>query len=39
LDGKAGRDAKEVDTGTLFNQLYEKLKLDEGFAKKVKGEK
>jgi hypothetical protein len=23
----------------LFNQLYEKLKLDEGFAKKVKGEK
>lgn len=38
-DGKNGRDAKEVDTGTLFNQLYEKLKLDEAFAKKVKWEK
>jgi len=39
LDWKSGRDAKEVDAVTLFNQLYEKLKLDEAFAKKVKGEK
>jgi hypothetical protein len=39
LDGKDGKNAKEIDTVSLFSQLYEKLKLDDWFAKKVKGEK
>lgn len=39
LDWKPWKDAKEIDTVSLLNQLYEKLKLDEAFAKKVRGEK
>jgi hypothetical protein len=29
LDGKDGKNAKEIDTVSLFSQLYEKLKLDD----------